>query len=148
MTNCIATMDTVAWMMALSLTLTTLLFFLRVRAIYIDKPCVVGFFFILWIGVCAGCIVETQVGRAATAGDMLTDGYCISNPVNNLSLVTTMATIPLVNDTLSFCAITWRLMQIAEGERTFKKGMKVVVFGRYLPAFTRALLKDGQIYFL
>lgn len=141
-------MYTVAWMMSFSLSLTTLLFFLRVRAIYADRQYVVSFFFILWIGVIAGCVVETQVGGVATIKNTPSQGYCISNPINILSLVTTMATIPMVNDTLSFCAVTWRLMHNSQVDRSFQKGIKVVIFGRYLPAFSRALLIDGQIYFL
>lgn len=106
----------------------------------------VGFFFVVWLGVVAGCIVGArEVANNETSGQ---NPYCISDPVDMVSVVTSMSTVPMANDVLSFIAVTWRIIQNSFVETTFKNGFRVIVFGRYLPAFSRALLKDGQFYFL
>lgn len=55
-----------------------------------------------------------------------------------------------VFDTCVFVAISWRLLADAPsdgGKRTSDSGI-LGLFGRYLPHFSRALLKDGQKYYL
>lgn len=55
---------------------------------------------------------------------------------------------PLAYDTLVFIAISWRIAQNSHVTLNFRDGFKIVVLGRYLPAFTRAVLLDNQKYFL
>jgi hypothetical protein len=55
---------------------------------------------------------------------------------------------PLVNDGIVFFAISWRLWRNTWAPRTVKNSVRVLVFGDYLPAFSRSLLQHGQIYFL
>ncbi|KDR82167.1 hypothetical protein GALMADRAFT_152929 [Galerina marginata CBS 339.88] len=149
MKNCSVTVYGLSWMFTLLLSSTTLLFFFRVRAVYMDKKYVIAFFFLSWLGVVAGCIAETQSGGPAWSSiPYPSNPYCLGDPINLLTLVTTMSTAPMANDVLSFCAITWRLMQISHVETTFKSSIQVMLFGHYLPAFSRALLRDGQVYFL
>jgi hypothetical protein len=56
--------------------------------------------------------------------------------------------IPVINDTLVFLAITWRLSRNSYTRLTLKDGFRFIVFGDYLPVFSRALLQDGQAYYL
>ncbi|KDR82163.1 hypothetical protein GALMADRAFT_90774 [Galerina marginata CBS 339.88] len=147
--NCSAAFYGLSWMFTVLLSSTTLLFFFRVRAVFMDKKYVVAFFFLSWLAVVAGCIAETQSGGPAPPSiPYPSNAYCLGDPINLLTLVTTMSTAPMANDVLSFCAITWRMLQISHVETTFKSGIQVMLFGHYLPAFSRALLRDGQVYFL
>ena len=58
--------------------------------------------------------------------------------------------IPLIYDTLVFLAITWRLSRNSydPGPNTLESGIKFLIFGDYLPVFSKALLRDGQAYYL
>jgi hypothetical protein len=62
-----------------------------------------------------------------------------------------------VYDTLVFIAITWRLVRdgthcgLNNNNNTRKKGGSSpwsFIFGKHLPAFSRSLLQDGQVYYL
>ena len=142
--NCNQMFTATAWLFAAAIPSTTLLFFFRVRAVYLDNKYVVGAFAVMWLGVLAVCIAATQEDKATRIGPT---NYCFSR--SHLSPAISAATIvPLINDVLGFCAVTWRLTQNAQIEPTFTTSFKVMVLGHYLPAFSRALLKDGQIYFL
>ncbi|KDR73856.1 hypothetical protein GALMADRAFT_71553 [Galerina marginata CBS 339.88] len=122
---------------------TALLFYFRVTALYNNKY-VSAFFFVLWLGLLGG-----------TATDIVgIDGYNIG-PTRHCSggtlkpIVSSIAFGVLVNDSLIFVAISFRLMQIAQPEEMkLKEVLKAVVFGNNLPAFSRALLRDGQAYYL
>ena len=132
------------WFFAISIPSTYLLFFFRVRAVYSDNKYVVGAFAIMWLGVLAACITATQKNEAIRIGPT---NYCL--PSSHLApSIWAAAIIPLIHDTLGFCAVTWRLTKNARIDPTFKTGFNVLVFGHYLPAFSRALLQDGQKYFL
>ena len=56
--------------------------------------------------------------------------------------------VPAINDTLAFIAITWRLTRHSHVPPTLKGDVKVFVFGNYLPVFSKAMLRDGQAYYL
>ncbi|RDB23019.1 hypothetical protein Hypma_009724 [Hypsizygus marmoreus] len=49
-----------------------------------------------------------------------------------------------INDTFVFLAISWRLLMVAWFESKTRHDLRYVVLGKYLPAFFRALLQDGQ----
>lgn len=120
---------------------SALLFFFRVAAIYNRKPLVVGTFFVLWLGLLA-CTLFIPIGVEGTnIGD---SKYCEDAFVPNTAYAAIIA--PLVHDTLVFIAISWRLVQNAHVDT--KEGLKVAVWGKYLPHFTRGLLLDGQRYYL
>ncbi|KJA25595.1 hypothetical protein HYPSUDRAFT_134612 [Hypholoma sublateritium FD-334 SS-4] len=124
---------------------SALLFFFRLRAIYNRDRIVVGFFFILWCGLvtCTSFIPANVIG-----GALGPTKYCTS--VNNKSVQLSFAGViaPLVNDTLIFCAISWRLVQNAYIEGNLGQNVKVAMFGTYLPTFSKGLLLDGQRYYL
>jgi len=111
---------------------------------YLNNKYVVGAFVIMWLGVLGGCITATQNDEATRIGPT---NYCLSVS-RRASSISVAVIIPLINDVLSFCAVTWRLAQNAQVNPTFRTGLRVMIFGHYLPVFSKALLQDGQIYFL
>uniref|UniRef100_A0A8H7XNM8 Uncharacterized protein n=1 Tax=Psilocybe cubensis TaxID=181762 RepID=A0A8H7XNM8_PSICU len=73
-------------------------------------------------------------------------GYCISEHV--AGYVTSAAVAPLVNDTLVFLAISWRLMQNSVVGEKHRFRLRAMILGQRMPSLSHALLKDGQIYYL
>ena len=148
-THCVKLVTAEKWSVMVAVSSTSLLFFWRVRAVYKDSLVVCGFFFISWVAVSCTCILHTrfqvflldleriqQAGRCFTVGDYS-------------AFIMTSTLVSMVNDLLIFCAITYRLMNMAEVcDPTPKKRLMVAAFGRHLPAFSRTLLQDGQAYFL
>ena len=75
-----------------------------------------------------------------------TTAVCINSGVGPYIAATTI--IPLVNDTLVFVAITWRLTRNSYDVYTISSGIRTVIFGDYLLVFSKVLLQDAQIYYL
>lgn len=122
---------------------TGLLFFFRLRAIYNHDRIVVACFFALWLGL-LGCTLTIPLG---VLGGFIGDTkYCTETFIPNSAYAAILA--PLIHDTLVFIAITWRLAHNAYIDITLQEGLRVAVFGKYLPAFTKGLLLDGQRYYL
>ena len=130
------------------LVFTSLLFFFRTRAVFNRNTWVTAFFAGLWLavlGVSLAFIVATlepvPVNPASNATAM-----CLRPSINPYAAATTI--IPLINDTLVFLAITWRLSRNSYKPYTLKSGIRLLIFGDYLPVFSKALLRDGQAYYL
>jgi len=62
--------------------------------------------------------------------------------------VASASIVMLVNDTLVFLAITWKLMGNARIDSSIRTGFRILAFGEYMPALSKALLQDGQAYYL
>ena len=147
--HCVRLVTAEKWSIILAVSSTSLLFFWRVRAVYKDSPIVCGLFFLSWMAVSCSCILHTRfqvflldLERIREAGQCFTVG-------EYSAFIMTSTLVSMVNDLLIFCAITYRLMNMAEvGDPTPKKRLMVAVSGRHLPAFPRTLLQDGQAYFL
>jgi len=122
---------------------TALLFFFRVRAVFNRNKWVVTFFTFMWLAVVAGCLSPISGVAGMNIGPTK---YCIIASVQ--PYIATAAIIPLVNDTLVFLAISWRLMQNAHVDQDLKTGFRIFAFGEYMPGLSRALLQDGQAYYL
>ncbi|KAF8815908.1 hypothetical protein BYT27DRAFT_7186374 [Phlegmacium glaucopus] len=122
---------------------TSLLIFFRARAVFSTNPWAVALFGALWFAVLAGC-VGTFFG--ITASNIGPTKYCVNG--NAKPHLGAAATISLINDTIVFLSITWRLWGNSYAGRTMKDGIRVLVFGEYLPAFSRSMLQDGQAYYL
>jgi hypothetical protein len=54
----------------------------------------------------------------------------------------------MINDTLVLLAITVGLAMNTYPEPTLKQGIRMAMYGDYLPAFSRAMLRDNQMYYL
>jgi len=131
------------WTFPLAIASTTLLFFFRVRAVFDRNKLVVAFFAFMWIAVLAANltgpwgIVGTKVGST---------NYCMITHVE--PYVASASIITLVNDTFVFLAITWKLMRHAHVQNSIRTGIRVLAFGEYMPTLSKALLQDGQAYYL
>jgi len=74
-----------------------------------------------------------------------TTRYC-TDKVKSFVMIATV--VPVINDTLIFLAITWRLYTNSYARPTLRDGLQVVLFGDYLPRLSRVMLQDGQAYYL
>ena len=130
------------------LVLTSLLFFFRTRAIFNKNPWIIALFAALWLAVLGGClalivdIFEPTLANSASN----TTALCLDSGINPYAAATTI--VPLINDTLVFLAISWRLSRNSYEPYTLKSGIRFLIFGDYLPVFSKALLQDGQAYYL
>ncbi|KAH9477716.1 hypothetical protein JR316_0009942 [Psilocybe cubensis] len=127
----------------IAISFTSLLFTLRVRAIFKGDKCVTTFFGFLWLVVVGTAAMTTQSVTVVRIGST---GYCISEHV--AGYVTSAAVAPLVNDTLVFLAISWRLMQNSVVGEKHRFRLRAMILGQRMPSLSHALLKDGQIYYL
>lgn len=136
------------WSIAVAISTTSLLFFFRVRAVYRHSRIVCGFFLFAWLAVLCACVLHTQIGFLLNIKSSQQVRRCLAAG-NDSPFISASTLIPMVNDLLIFCAITYRLMSMAEvGHPTPTKRILAALFGTYLPAFSRTLLQDGQAYFL
>ena len=132
-----------AVMFAVGVPSTALLFFFRARAVFSMNQFAIYFFGLLWLGVLGGCLTTIP---GLTGENIGPTPYCVTGGIKLYS--TAGAITPLINDTIMFIAISWRLWTNTWARRTVRNGFRAMVFGEYLPAFSRSLLQDGQIYFL
>ena len=137
---------------------TSLLFFFRTRAVFNTYPWVIAFFGGLWVAVLGGClafIVDSFLSSsksvpvndpASNTGG--TTPICINQGTD--AFIVSSIIIPLINDTLVFLAISWRLSRVSYDPYTLKtaSGIKFFIFGDYLPGFSKAIFRDGQAYYL
>ncbi|KAF9485506.1 hypothetical protein BDN70DRAFT_910127 [Pholiota conissans] len=122
---------------------TSLLFALRVWAMYGHNYFVRSLVIITWLAVVGSTLT---VGLGLEAGNIGTTSYCIytrSTPYIALTFV-----VPLIHDTFVFIAITWRLVSNMLVDYNLSRGLRMIVFGTYLPIFSKILLQDGQRYYL
>ena len=141
--HCVQIWRGIPWLFVIAIPATSLLFFFRVRAMYNNNLYVTIFFSFMWLAVVAGSVTSTQ---GVTLVPLGTTNYCTNGRIDNYVIASGI--IPLVNDTLIFIAITWRLVRGSRHEHTHTGGSWSVIFGRHLPAFSRSLLQDGQVYYL
>ncbi|KAF9470122.1 hypothetical protein BDN70DRAFT_944548, partial [Pholiota conissans] len=128
----------------ISLSLSALLFFIRLRAIYNRDRLVVAIFFFIWLGLLGTTMSVPITVHGSNLGNT---GECIDAHFPNTAEYAAILS-PLIHDTLVFIAIAYRLVQNAYVEMGFKNGMVIALSGKHLPAFSRGLLKDGQKYYL
>ena len=130
-----------------TLVFTSLLFFFRTRAIFNRNPWVTAFFAGLWLAVLGGClalILEAFKLMPVNPESNKTT-VCFESSVN--PFVSATIIIPLINDTLVFLAITWRLSRNSYDPYK-RSGIKNLILGDHLPVFSKVLLQDGQVYYL
>ncbi|KAK0192936.1 hypothetical protein F5146DRAFT_1120659 [Armillaria mellea] len=126
----------------LSQTFTSLLFFLRVTAIWRGNQYIFFFFIFLWFGVIAGAITVPVGIRAAHIGGTQ---QCINVRVpeyDQLSII-----FPLIFDSSTFIAITYRILLYTTFEETARGRLRAFL-GQGVPIVSRNLLLGGQQYYL
>ncbi|PPQ87208.1 hypothetical protein CVT25_014181, partial [Psilocybe cyanescens] len=134
-------------LMTISISTTSLLFVFRVRAIYEGNKYIASFFGLMWLAVVASFIVTMQGLEAhLESNEYGSLTYCATRSISRYIALDFV--MPLVHDTLVFLAISWRLTTNSIQHSNVKNGVRAMVFGDYMPAFSRALLQDGQMYYL
>ncbi|KAJ7863160.1 hypothetical protein B0H13DRAFT_2237146 [Mycena leptocephala] len=132
--------------LAIAVPSTCLLFFLRARAIFNKNPYLVLFFFLLWLSVAGSA---ATIPTAITARNIGPTKYCLNVGVKPYAGA--VGITPLIHDTTVFLAISWRLFQNSYATistHSLGGNIRTFITGEYLPQFSRALLHDGQLYYL
>ncbi|TFK32509.1 hypothetical protein BDQ12DRAFT_773013 [Crucibulum laeve] len=111
--------------------------------LYNRNKYVTAVFFTSWLAMLGYSFSLVTAIKGANIGH--TDYCTYSAPFETRDSGTGIAIF--IYDTLIFLAISWRLFSISHIDNGIGKSLKVVVFGRYLPAFSKALLHDGQMYY-
>jgi hypothetical protein len=124
----------------LSIGFTTLLFFLRIRALFMQDKLVVAFFFILWMAVMG---TNLSIINAIGTANIGPTQFCLNASLKQYVFLA--GVVSLVNDTLAYLAITFRLSSLSYGEASKTRTM---LFGDSLPKLSKAFFKDSQLYFL
>ncbi|KAJ6572466.1 hypothetical protein DFH09DRAFT_1312755 [Mycena vulgaris] len=124
---------------------TAFLFLFRVRAIYGSSRFVTVIFGIMWLAVLATSVTVPISGRATSFGN---PPHCITlarrHPYSGSSGI-----ILTVHDTVVFFAISYRLVSnFVHAQQTRGDKVKELFSGANLPAYTKAVFNDGQMYYM
>ncbi|KAF9567219.1 hypothetical protein CPC08DRAFT_627265 [Agrocybe pediades] len=142
--NCQSWQQSMSWFTVIGIAATSYLFFFRVQVLYQTNKPVVGFFLFLWVGVCCSGVISI-LGVSAT--EIGPTQFCVNASLPKNAYIQGVAM--LIDDTLTFLAISWRLLDFSLAEtNTFAERARVVLLGSNLPRFSRAFLKSGQQYYL
>ena len=149
--TCVMVERAVAFFYSVTVVSTSLLFFFRTRALFGTHPWVVAFFAFLWLAVLGGSLAYFVNILGPTPVDPTTNTpTCLKPGMKPFVGATTI--ICMINDTFVFLAISWRLSRISYNRHVsthvFNSGIRFLIFGDYLPVFSKVLLKDGQAYYL
>ncbi|EMD35665.1 hypothetical protein CERSUDRAFT_96777 [Gelatoporia subvermispora B] len=132
-------------MYPISVSSTCLLFFFRIRAVFDRSNIIVALFFVVWLSVVGGTLTIVTAVKSINIGPT---NYCLNASLK--SYASAAGITPLIHDTLVFVAISLRLLMNSrvDWRRDWKLQARAFVTGEYLPVFSRALLQDGQLYFM
>ncbi|KAJ6497369.1 hypothetical protein C8R45DRAFT_982680 [Mycena sanguinolenta] len=119
---------------------TSLLFFIRVRAVYGGQRFVTYFFGFLWISVVVMSIL-VPIGTDSTKFG----SSCIVTKIH--SWVGAPGIVLTVHDTSVF-AISYRLLSNSHVEYTAGQRVGAFFRGANLHAFSKVLFRDGQLYYM
>jgi hypothetical protein len=142
--NCAALARSNSAFSIISVASTSLLFYLRVCAIYgMAKKIVVGFG-IVWL-ICFG--MALTIWSTFGAAHVGTTHYCVEMVKGHL--LGSMLFVVAANETLIYLAIALRIMQMFPTESgSVTRRLRLIGTASSLPKFSKALLHDSQTYFL
>ncbi|KAF9563004.1 hypothetical protein CPC08DRAFT_687120 [Agrocybe pediades] len=123
--------------------LTTLTFYLRIYAIYRDNLVVKVVYGILWLATVG---ISVTFNMTFTAEHLGPTNYCLEGVKNHFLLP--LAIVILTNDILIYVAITYRLYNLFYDIESSTGQKLKLLLGTSLPAFSKAVLQDSQLYFL
>ncbi|KAJ6454685.1 hypothetical protein C8R45DRAFT_1056778 [Mycena sanguinolenta] len=127
----------------LSKSATTMLFFLRVTAVWRPSKIAYAVFFILWLAVLAGGITAPIGIREAHIGPTK---QCITTAVP--ANIEVAAIMPLIYDTAIFLAINYRILAHTLVADSSMARLRVFFGGKGTSTLLRALLQSGQHFYL
>lgn len=115
---------------------------------YRNKKWATSFFLLTWmVAVVAFTSEAWYSAKLQVVANIGPTNYCITLELPDYTVVASI--IPFVYETIVFSAISMRLATVSMTEpSTGKEWMKLALFGDYLPAFSKAMLQDGQLYYL
>lgn len=122
---------------------TSLLFFLRLRAVFLNNRIVVGIFAFLWLSTVAGSIT---VPLAVRGGHIGNTNRCINVEVKAFSSAAPVTNT--VNSTLVFIAVSLRLLSANSLRDQNQSRMRSFVKAESGSRISRALLQGGQLYYV
>lgn len=121
---------------------TTAMFYLRVCAVYCMNKFIIIFYGLLWLAVLGMLLTLPET---FTAVHIAKTGYCGESIKGPFLGPTTV--ILMVNDAVVYGGIAHKLFRMY-AETTPNAKFSFLTFGRTLPIFSKALLKDSQLYFM
>ncbi|KAJ7288818.1 hypothetical protein C8J57DRAFT_1166518 [Mycena rebaudengoi] len=128
---------------------TAFLFFFRVREIYNNSRVATVIFGVLWLAVLATSITVPVGLRGTSVGD---PPQCLglARPGEHGGSSGIMSGIAItIHDTIVFFAISYRLVaNFAHAQQTRGAQLKELLSGASLPAFSKSLFTDGQMYYM
>ncbi|KAJ6533990.1 hypothetical protein DFH09DRAFT_122872 [Mycena vulgaris] len=127
---------------------STFLFLFRVRGVYGGDRLVTAAFGLLWLAVVGTSMAIPFRTNAIGLGD---PRHCVLVNIGAYTTASAIAGITLtVYDTLAFFAISYRLVSNFWHSEELTRGEQVRTFfsGANLPAFSKALFTDGQMYYM
>ncbi|KAJ7100314.1 hypothetical protein C8R43DRAFT_1141352 [Mycena crocata] len=123
---------------------TAFLFFFRVRAVWAGSRVVTVIFGFLWLSVLGTSILIPTSGAGIPFGNPT---QCII--ANTNSHVGSSGITVTIHDTMVFFAISYRLVSdFAHAQRPPGEKIKDLFIGTNLPAFSKSLFSDGQMYYM
>jgi hypothetical protein len=124
------------------MTSTMSLCYLRVCAVWRWNRYIIAFFGVSWLSVAASS--ATTIHSIQT---LQVENYCTVIIVGG-RLILAPFIVNVVNHTLVFTAITYGICKnTLSGDLTFRHGI-MVMLGKSLPTFSKALLHDSQISYM
>ncbi|KAJ6497385.1 hypothetical protein C8R45DRAFT_898657 [Mycena sanguinolenta] len=121
---------------------TSLLFFLRVRAVYGGQRLPTLVFGFLWICVVAAAVTVPISTKAVSVGSL-----CLITKVPSYSGAA--STVLMVNDTSVVLAISYRLLANTHRDRSVGDRLRTFFSGApHLHTFSKAVFRDGQKYYM
>ncbi|PPQ73128.1 hypothetical protein CVT26_014950 [Gymnopilus dilepis] len=123
---------------------TSLLFYFRVSALYMDNKHVTRFFLFMWLALLGASLTAIIGVSGAPIGPTK---HCVNVRLDRYLGIAVV--IPFLNDTCVFIATTYRLIQFGlPGDAGIRDIFRVIISGNGLSLLTKALFKDGQAYYL
>ncbi|CCM02245.1 uncharacterized protein FIBRA_04326 [Fibroporia radiculosa] len=129
--------------MGLSVSSTCFLFYFRVAAVFNRNRYVMAGYLTVWLGVVGG---SAALIASSTGGTIGPTEYCWTEQMYNWGGV--IEIMVLIHDAVVFFGISGRLMRNAYIDLPPTKRMRSFLFGDYLQPISKALLRDGQLYYV
>ena len=124
------------------MTSTFSLCYVRVCAVWRWNRYIIGFFGISWLSVAASSVSMINSVKA-----LQVETHCTVIIVDR-RLVLVPFIVAVINHTLVFMTITYGICKnTLSGDLTFRNGI-MVMLGKSLPTFSRALLHDSQVSYV
>ncbi|KZP32791.1 hypothetical protein FIBSPDRAFT_1012776 [Athelia psychrophila] len=145
--NCTAFAAGLTMSTSVAIASTSFLFFLRVRAVYLQSRTITIMFGALWVVTISIGIgfIALEVRGAEKLGSYTP--YC-TNTNTTIKYHSMPITMTFVHDTMVFLAISYRLAADAVTAADWRSRVLPIVTGKGLFSLSRSLMKTGQLYYL